>query len=86
MKPGACAHRTLDALGLKCPEPVFRVRQCLAEMDAGEVLEVRADDPLAELDLAVFCDRTGHEMLSRARADGRWTFLLRKTGVLAPDP
>lgn len=81
MKRDGSADRTLDAIGLMCPEPVFRARQCLATMEVGQVLEVLADDPLAEIDLAVFCERTGHELLARNEFDGGWTFLLRKAGA-----
>ncbi|MEX2499893.1 MAG: sulfurtransferase TusA family protein [Wenzhouxiangellaceae bacterium] len=79
MKQIRAADRTLDATGLLCPEPVFRARKALAGMDAGQVLELRADDPLVEIDMAVFCRRTGHEMLQSEQVDGCWTFLLRKT-------
>ena len=60
MDPAETADRTLDATGLLCPEPVFRTRLALAEMEPGQLLEVSADDPLAEVDMAVFCQRTGH--------------------------
>jgi tRNA 2-thiouridine synthesizing protein A len=43
--------RTLDCLGLYCPEPVFKARMELDEMKKGEVLEVLADDPAAEEDI-----------------------------------
>ncbi|MBS3744667.1 MAG: sulfurtransferase TusA family protein [Wenzhouxiangellaceae bacterium] len=81
MKSEQRVDKTLDATGLLCPEPVFRARRCLADMEAGQILEIRADDPLAEIDLAVFCERTGHAMLARDHADGCWTFLLCKAGV-----
>lgn len=32
-------------------------------MHAGEYLEVLADDPLAEVDLRVFCERFGHRLV-----------------------
>lgn len=54
------SDRYLDARGLHCPEPVFRVRRALLSMRAGEWLDVLADDPLAEVDLRVFCQRFGH--------------------------
>lgn len=79
MKQVKASDRTLDATGLLCPEPVFRARQALADMDSGQVLELRADDPLVEIDMAVFCRRTGHEMLESGQVDGCWTFLVRKT-------
>jgi len=80
MKPGEAADRSLDATDLLCPEPVFRTRRALAEMRAGQTLQVSADDPMVELDMAVFCQRTGHIMVASERIDGRWTFLLRKAG------
>lgn len=81
MKPADDAARVLDATGLLCPEPVFRARQCLAAMRPGDLLEIRADDPLAEVDLAVFCERTGHEMVSIDRSGDCRVFVLRKTGA-----
>ncbi len=43
--------KTLDCIGLYCPEPVYRTRLELDEMKVGEVLEVLADDPAAESDI-----------------------------------
>ena len=54
----------LDAVGLLCPEPVVRASHLLREMKSGLVLQIDVDDPLAELDLRVFCDRTGHKFVS----------------------
>jgi len=53
----------LDARGLICPEPVVRARRALSQMNPGERLLVDADDPLAELDFRVFCERSGHELV-----------------------
>lgn len=69
---------SLDAVGLICPEPVFRVRRRLATMRAGNVLRVLTDDPLAELDLAVFCQRTGHELIESRDCDGVRISRIRK--------
>ena len=78
--PGArCA--TLDATGLICPEPVLRARARLAQLDAGDVLEVVTDDPMAELDFQVFCDRTGHRLESSTERGGvRVTRIRKRTG------
>jgi len=43
--------RTLDCIGLYCPEPVFKTRMELDELKVGETLEVLADDPAAESDI-----------------------------------
>ena len=72
------ADKLLDATGLLCPEPVFQARRALAEMEPGQLLQVSADDPLVEVDMAVFCQRTGHSIVSSARVDEAWVFVLRK--------
>ncbi|MDT8410112.1 MAG: sulfurtransferase TusA family protein [Wenzhouxiangellaceae bacterium] len=77
-QPLQTADRTLDAIGLQCPEPVFRTRRELARMQPGERLEVRADDPLAELDLAVFCQQTGHQLLSSRQESSCLVVTIRK--------
>jgi len=74
-------NRTLDALGLYCPEPVFRTRVELDRMAVGEVLEVFADDPAAEEDIESLVRRTGNELL-RLKKDGSvLRFLIRKAGL-----
>ena len=55
--------RTLDCLGLYCPEPVFRTRMELDNMRIGEVLEVLADDPAAEADIQSLVKRLEQEIV-----------------------
>lgn len=70
--------RRLDVCGLLCPIPVVRARQALKSMEADQVLEVLATDPLAELDLTVMCEHGGHRMIVAERlADGRLRLLIR---------
>jgi TusA-related sulfurtransferase len=70
--------RVLDCIGLYCPEPVFRTRLALDEMEAGEVLEVTADDPAAEEDIKRLVRRLGHEILGLESDDDQVRFLIRK--------
>lgn len=62
--------RVVDCRGMDCPEPVWRARLALAELADGDALDVLATDPMAELDLAVFCQRTGHELIHAETHDG----------------
>ncbi|MDT8449709.1 MAG: sulfurtransferase TusA family protein [Wenzhouxiangellaceae bacterium] len=78
-------YELLDATGLTCPEPVFRARRRLAGMRPGEVLEVHADDPMARLDFAVFCERTGHQLVSSRAVAGRLEIRIRKRRRAAGD-
>lgn len=70
--------KVLDCIGLYCPEPVFRTRLALDEMEAGEVLEVTADDPAAEEDIKRLVRRLGHEILSLESDDDQVRFVIRK--------
>lgn len=71
-------HRKLDCLGLYCPEPVFRTRMELDEMEVGEVLEVLADDPAAEEDIRSLVKNLGQEIISLTRAGNHVRILIRK--------
>jgi TusA-related sulfurtransferase len=72
------ASRTLDCIGLYCPEPVFRTREEISSVDVGQVLEVLADDPASESDIRSWAKHAGHELLSTERVDGGLRFLVRR--------
>jgi tRNA 2-thiouridine synthesizing protein A len=75
---GDQVDRFLDASGTLCPIPVVRTGQALKQMAHGQVLEVLATDPLAELDLAVFCQHTGHELIISETVDDQVRVRIRK--------
>lgn len=70
-------NKTLDCLGLYCPEPVFKTRMELDELNAGEVLEVIADDPAAEEDIRSLVKNLGQELVE-VKKDGNTVHLLVK--------
>ena len=70
--------KTLDCIGLYCPEPLFQTREQIDSIDVGDVLEVLSDDPAAEEDLKRFAKRTGHELLTFENQDGKLRFLIKK--------
>lgn len=70
--------RTLDCLGLFCPEPVFRVRMELDNMKVGEVVEVLADDPAAEEDIKSLVKRLEQQLLTLNKKGSTLQFLIKK--------
>jgi tRNA 2-thiouridine synthesizing protein A len=70
--------KTLDCLGLFCPEPVYRTRLELDKIEPGQTLEVWADDPAAEKDIPSLTKRLGHEILETKSEGDRLYFLIRK--------
>ena len=69
---------TIDMKGLLCPEPVFRTRQTIKEMNIDEVLEVLADDPVAEEDIISWVKKSENELISFNKDDKLLKFLIRK--------
>jgi tRNA 2-thiouridine synthesizing protein A len=70
--------RTLDCLGLYCPEPVFKTRLELDELKVGEVLEVLADDPAAESDIRSLVKNLGQELMDVSKEGNSVRILIRK--------
>lgn len=70
--------KTLDCLGLYCPEPVFKTRMELDELKTGEVLEVLADDPAAESDIRSLVKNLEQELLEVAKEGNTVRVLIRK--------
>ena len=71
-------HRTLDCTGLYCPEPVFRLRLELDDMQSGQTIKVTADDPAAEEDIKRLTKRLGHKILEMKTDDETVEFIIRK--------
>jgi len=71
--------KTLDCIGLYCPEPLFRTRSAIDELEVGETLEVLTDDPAAEEDLKRFAKRTGHRILQLEKDGDVLRFLIERT-------
>ena len=70
--------KVLDCIGLYCPEPVFRTRLALDEMEVGQMLEVTADDPAAEEDIKRLVRRLGHEIVGFESDDDMVKFVIKK--------
>jgi TusA-related sulfurtransferase len=60
------ADKTLIALGMKCPRPLFEVHRFIKELSPGQTLKVLADDPAFRLDIEAWCRRTGHTLVEIA--------------------
>ncbi len=51
------AIHTLDAVGLKCPQPTLKITTMSVKMKPGDILEVSADCPTFEKDVRDWCGR-----------------------------
>lgn len=68
----------IDTRGLKCPLPVLRAAKVLREADAGAVITVWADDPVAVIDIPHFCHEAGHELVSQSDSDDYQVYVIKR--------
>jgi len=64
------AMHTLDALGLKCPQPILKIAVLSKEIQPGDMLEVTADCPSFPKDIDAWCTRMGKTLLVCADEGG----------------
>lgn len=72
------ADHNLDALGLRCPEPVMMVRMNIRKIHAGETLLVTADDPSTARDIPSFCRFMEHELVASQTKIMPFQYLIKK--------
>lgn len=74
------SRHTLDARGLICPMPVIRTQNKIAELHAGDELEITATDPGALADIPAWCRVHGHEVIAARREGSEVRILVRVRG------
>ncbi len=57
------AIKTLDTLGLKCPQPILKVATMVPQMNPGDILEVIADCESFPNDIKAWAEKTGKTLL-----------------------
>ncbi len=72
------ANHTLDALGLRCPEPVMMVRLQIRKMQLGETLLIIADDPATTRDIPAFCRFMDHDLVASDTRQLPYQYLVKK--------
>jgi len=73
------AHRTLDAQGLYCPEPVMLLHVEMDELAEGQTLKVLATDPTTLRDIPQFCIFLGHELIYQQTETSPYEFYILKS-------
>lgn len=68
--------QVLDARGLRCPLPVLKMEKRLAGMRPGETLAVLATDPVAKIDIPLFCRQNSHACEASTDPDGALRFAI----------
>ena len=77
MTTKALVADVLDARGLKCPLPVLKLEKRLRSLPPGVELIVLATDPIAKIDIPLYCRRQGYA-LTLVEAEGVLRFAVVK--------
>ena len=72
------AIQQLDALGLRCPEPVMVIRKTVRKLKAGDLLEIIADDPATTRDIPSFCRFMEHQLVEAQIETLPYRYLIKK--------
>ena len=72
------ADHQLDALGLRCPEPVMMVRQKIRNININDTLLVIADDPSTARDIPSFCRFMEHQLVEQQTQELPFHYLIKK--------
>lgn len=72
------ADVTVDARGLRCPEPLMVVRNKIMDMESGQIIRIDATDPSTEWDFKNFCRFLKHELIHRETNDDVYTYWIKK--------
>jgi len=72
------ADHTLDASGLRCPEPVMMIRKTVRSLASGQTLLVIADDPSTTRDIPSFCRFMDHTLLASETDNMPYRYLIKK--------
>jgi tRNA 2-thiouridine synthesizing protein A len=68
----------LDALGLRCPEPVMMVRLQIRKLADGQTLSVTADDPSTARDVPSFCRFMEHTLVASQTDVMPYQYVIKK--------
>jgi TusA-related sulfurtransferase len=71
---------SIDAVGLYCPMPIVKLKLGLEEIEANKIIELLADDPGFEEDVAQWCHTTGNILLSIDKDKDIIIAYIQKTG------
>ncbi len=69
----------VDCIGLFCPMPIVNTAKKIKEMQAGQVLEVIADDEGIKQDMPNWAKMTGNDFLGIEEENGRYHVFVRKS-------
>jgi len=72
------ADKVQDSIGQACPMPIVHMAKNMRQMEAGQIIEIHADDEGAHADVPAWCDQTGNEFLGEEDAGEFVKYFVKK--------
>ena len=69
----------LNAIGLRCPEPVMMVRKHIRKINQGETLLIECDDPSTVRDIPSFCRFMEHKLIAKQTDTLPFLYIIEKS-------
>ena len=70
----------VDAVGLKCPEPVMMLHAAMRRVAPGDIVRLTATDPSTQRDVAKSWELLGHHLLDHTAVADHVVYRVRKAG------
>ena len=68
----------INALGLKCPEPIMLLHKAIRESNVGDYIHLSASDKSTERDVSKFCEFLGHRLVQKEINEESLYFVVQK--------
>lgn len=68
----------VDAIGLRCPQPIILTKQKMVQLPVGSVLLVVVTDPSFAIDCQVYARQSGNQLLQSWQEGNIFKYLLVK--------
>ena len=72
------ADKVIDARGSACPGPLLAAKKEIANITAGQVMEVLSADEGTKRDIPKWASKKGHDYLGVVEEDGYFRIYLKK--------
>jgi tRNA 2-thiouridine synthesizing protein A len=67
------ATKIIDAVGLRCPQPILKLTIAMPDVKPGDIVELRANCDTFEADISAWCGRMNKTLLAVTESDGVMT-------------
>ena len=62
--------KVVDARGSACPGPLLEAKKGIGQINVGDILEIKSNDPVTRHDIPAWARKVGHDYLGFLEAEG----------------